>query len=172
MILFRSIVYLRAIFVLNKRISLSLIAVSMMFLGAPLAHAQSNANLSNLTFSAGSLTPPFSANTVNYTASVGSSTTSVTVTPTVADGSSTVTVNGVPVTSGNASGAIALAVGSNTITTSVTSIDLTNKVYTLTVSRPGAPAVIPTLSEWALILFGLILVGGATLQLQRRQMAA
>ena len=172
MVSIRTNALFQAIFVCNKRISVSFIALAIVLFGAPLAHAQSNANLSNLTFSSGSLSPSFSANTVYYTASVGPATTSITVTPTVADATSTVTVNGVPVTSGNASGAIALAVGSNTISTSVTSTDLTNKVYTLTVSRPAAPAVIPTLSEWALILFGLILVGGAALHLQRRQMAA
>ncbi|MBB5744454.1 IPTL-CTERM sorting domain-containing protein [Brevundimonas variabilis] len=35
----------------------------------------------------------------------------------------------------------------------------------------GAPAPIPTLSEWAMILFGTILAGGAALYIQRRQMA-
>ncbi len=35
-----------------------------------------------------------------------------------------------------------------------------------------SPAVtVPTLSEWAMILFGLLLAGGAALYLQRRQMA-
>jgi hypothetical protein len=35
----------------------------------------------------------------------------------------------------------------------------------------AAPAPVPTLSEWAMILFGLILAGGAALYIQRRQMA-
>lgn len=34
------------------------------------------------------------------------------------------------------------------------------------------PTPVPTLSEWAMILFGLILAGGAALMIQRRQMAA
>ena len=34
------------------------------------------------------------------------------------------------------------------------------------------PATVPTLSEWALILFGLILAGGAALYIQRRQFIA
>ena len=34
------------------------------------------------------------------------------------------------------------------------------------------PAAVPTLSEWAMILFGLILAGGAALYIQRRQKAA
>ena len=35
----------------------------------------------------------------------------------------------------------------------------------------NTPAPVPTLSEWAMILFGLILAGGAALYIQRRQMA-
>lgn len=36
----------------------------------------------------------------------------------------------------------------------------------------GAPAPVPTLSEWAMILFGLLLAGGAALYIQRRQSIA
>lgn len=35
-----------------------------------------------------------------------------------------------------------------------------------------APAPVPTLSEWAMILFGLALAGGAALYIQRRQLIA
>lgn len=35
-----------------------------------------------------------------------------------------------------------------------------------------APAPVPTLSEWAMILFGLILAGGAAVMVQRRRLAA
>ena len=35
---------------------------------------------------------------------------------------------------------------------------------------PPAPAPVPTLSEWAMILFGTLLAGGAALYIQRRQM--
>src|SRR5690606_34014361 len=53
----------------------------------------------------------------------------------------TITVNGTAVTSGNASGAIALNVGSNTITTVVTAQDgTTTKTYTVTVNRANIPA--------------------------------
>jgi len=34
------------------------------------------------------------------------------------------------------------------------------------------PAAVPTLSEWAMILFGLLLAGGAALFIQRRQLTA
>ncbi|UUZ47827.1 cadherin-like beta sandwich domain-containing protein [Massilia sp. B-10] len=77
--------------------------------------------------------------TTSYTASVGNATTSLTVTPTRSDANASITVNGVAVISGNASGAIALSVGSNTITTIVTAQDgTTTKTYTVTVTRAGS----------------------------------
>ena len=103
------------------------------------APPSSNANLSNLALSAGTLNPVFASGTTSYTASVPFTTTSLTATPTVADATASVTVNGVAVTSGNASGAIALAVGSNTITTVVTAQDgTTTSTYTTTVTRAAA----------------------------------
>lgn len=44
------------------------------------------------------------------------------------------------------------------------------QTYTLTVSAPPAP--VPTLSEWAMILMGLTLAGGAVALIQRRRFAA
>jgi hypothetical protein len=41
-----------------------------------------------------------------------------------------------------------------------------------TVVLAPPPATVPTLSEWAMILFGLILAGGAALYIQRRQLTA
>ena len=38
----------------------------------------------------------------------------------------------------------------------------------VTIRAPG-PAPVPTLSEWAMILFGTVLAGGAALYLQRRR---
>ena len=103
------------------------------------APPSSNANLSNLVLSVGTLNPAFASGTTAYTASVPFTTTSLTATPTVADATASVTVNGVAVTSGNASGAIALAVGTNTITTVVTAQDgTTTKTYTKTVTRSAA----------------------------------
>lgn len=103
------------------------------------APPSSNADLSNLALSAGTLNPVFASGTTSYTASVPFTTTSLTATPTVADATASVTVNGVAVTSGNASGAIALAVGSNTITTVVTAQDgTTTSTYTATVTRAAA----------------------------------
>ena len=98
--------------------------------------ASSNADLSDLTPSSGSLSPSFAAGTTSYTASVGNATSSITITPTTADSTATVTVNGSTVTSGAASGAIALTVGANTVTVIVTAEDgTTTKTYTVTVTR-------------------------------------
>lgn len=40
------------------------------------------------------------------------------------------------------------------------------------VQLAAAPAPVPTLSEWAMILFGLILAGGAAVMIQRRRFTA
>ena len=101
--------------------------------------ASSNADLSNLVLSSGTLTPAFALGTTSYTASVANSVTSITVTPTAADATATITVNGATVASGSASGSIALSVGANTITTVVTAQDgTTTKTYTVTVTRAAS----------------------------------
>ncbi|HYF37818.1 MAG TPA: choice-of-anchor D domain-containing protein, partial [Prosthecobacter sp.] len=99
-----------------------------------------NANLSGLALSSGTLSPTFASGTTSYAASVANAISSLTVTPTVTDANATITVNGTGVSSGVASGAMALAIGANTITTVVTAQDgTTTKTYTVTVTRAGAP---------------------------------
>ncbi len=99
----------------------------------------SNADLSALTISSGTLSPVFGSGTIAYTASVSSATTSITLTPTKVDANATIKVNGTIVSSGTASGAIGLNVGSNTLTTIVTAQDgATSKTYTVTVTRAGS----------------------------------
>ncbi len=112
-----------------------------------------NANLSALTvgsatssgdqytdFSIGT----FGATVASYTASVANDQTHVKVTPTVADTGATVGVrkgtsgNFDSVTSGQASGAIALDVGANTLVVRVTAEDGSTKDYTVTVTRRQA----------------------------------
>ncbi len=96
----------------------------------------SDATLSNLTISNGTLTPTFASGTTSYTASVSNATTSVTVTPTANESHATIKVNGTTVVSGEASGSISLSVGTNTITTVVTSQNgIGTKTYTITVTR-------------------------------------
>jgi gliding motility-associated-like protein len=99
----------------------------------------SNANLANITLSNGTLNPVFAQGTVSYTASVSNAVSSLTLTPAVADATATVQVNGNAVSSGSASGAIALAVGPNIITALVTAEDGTQKSYTVTVTRAKSP---------------------------------
>jgi hypothetical protein len=100
-----------------------------------------NAALGNLTISAGTLTPAFSANVLNYSDAVTNATASVTVTPTTAVGTSTVKVNGTTVASGSASGAIALAVGANPVNVVVTAEDgTTTQAYLIVVTRAAAAA--------------------------------
>ncbi len=93
-----------------------------------------NANLSALTVSAGALSPAFHANTVNYTVTSGSATTSTTVTATTASSSATMAINGTNATSGVAFGPIALSTGPNPISIVVTS-GSTMKTTTVTVTR-------------------------------------
>jgi autotransporter-associated beta strand protein len=100
------------------------------------APASSNANLTGLLPSAGSLTPAFASGTFTYTATVPYAVASMTVKPTAAAATSTITVDGNPVTSGSSSAAIPLNQGDNLITTVVTAEDgVTIQTYTLTVTR-------------------------------------
>jgi gliding motility-associated-like protein len=102
-----------------------------------------DATLSALTLSSGTLTPTFASGTTSYTASVASTTASITVTPTTNNASATVTVNSTTVTSGTASGAITLNPGANTITVVGTAQDgVTTDTYTITVTQlPPVPTV-------------------------------
>ncbi|WP_165571545.1 DUF4073 domain-containing protein [Cytobacillus praedii] len=97
-----------------------------------------NANLSNLTLSAGELNTVFNKNTLTYSASVPSATESVTVIPTREDTTATVMVN-----NKSASHAVNLITGKNTIDVTVTAEDQsTTKTYTIIVYRlTSAPNV-------------------------------
>ena len=108
--------------------------------------ASNDATLSGLTISAGALSPTFAADTEDYTASVGNSVNSVTVTPTVNHAGATITVAGTTVTSGVASGSQSLNVGSNTITIIVTAENGDTKTYTVTVTRVSTDATLSDLT--------------------------
>ncbi len=91
----------------------------------------SDASLSGLSLSDGSLSPSFNAATYDYTATVANSVDSLIVTPTASDNAATVTVN-----EQSAGTAIELSVGDNTVTIEVTGSDgVTTKTYTITVTR-------------------------------------
>lgn len=110
---------------------------------SPPAVASDNADLSDLSISAGALTQVFQADLLSYDATVEFSEVSTTVTPTTADDGASVTVNGTAVASGSASGSIALDEGSNVITVVVTAEDgTTTKTYTIDVVRQSAATFI------------------------------
>ncbi|PYE61985.1 DNA-binding beta-propeller fold protein YncE, partial [Aneurinibacillus soli] len=102
--------------------------------------ASSNADLSGLTLSSGTLSPVFASGTTTYTSSVANGVSSLIATANVYDSNATMTVNGAAVASGQASGAINLSVGSNPITIVVTAQNGTSKTYTVTVTRAQAPS--------------------------------
>ncbi|HBC95107.1 MAG TPA: hypothetical protein DCZ10_19995, partial [Pelotomaculum sp.] len=104
--------------------------VTIDFLAAPV----SNADLSSLLLSEGTLTPAFTPEVTRYEAVVGNSFASITVTPAAADSGATVKVNGNPAVSG-APFALNLAEGPNEITISVTAGDSTTKEYVVSITR-------------------------------------
>ena len=96
-----------------------------------------DATLSALTLSSGTLSPSFSAGTTSYSASVVSSVSSVTLSATSTNTHATIKVNGTAVASGAMAGPITLAIGTNTIDVVVTAQDgTTTKTYSITVTRP------------------------------------
>ncbi|MGF7040599.1 cadherin-like beta sandwich domain-containing protein [Mucilaginibacter lappiensis] len=107
-----------------------------------------NGNLSSLSISEGALSPSFASGTNNYTATVATGITSLTVTPALSDVNARVTVAGNQVTSGTASGSISLNVGSNTIPVNVTAQDgTTSNPYNIIVTRlPSADATLSSFS--------------------------
>ena len=97
----------------------------------------SDATLSALTISDGTLTPAFDSDTVSYTASVEHGVASVTVTPTVNESNAKVAVNGSGVISGSPSQTISLTVGQSIdVNVVVTAQDgVTTRTYTIGVTR-------------------------------------
>ena len=99
--------------------------------------ASSDATLSALSLSSGSLSPSFISGTLAYTSSVAYSVSPLIVTPTTNDANATATVNGA-----SAATPVTLAVGSNTVTVQVTAQDgTTTQNYTVTVTRAAALTV-------------------------------
>ncbi|MDP4092739.1 MAG: cadherin-like beta sandwich domain-containing protein [Bacillota bacterium] len=103
--------------------------------------AASTAYMASLTIKTpeGAIIPlntAFSKDIQSYTANVGNSVTSVNVVASTSDGTTQVTVNGQTVPSGQAVTVSNLAVGANTITTSVAGSTTT---YTVTLTRASSP---------------------------------
>ncbi|MBK9494539.1 MAG: Ig-like domain repeat protein [Xanthomonadales bacterium] len=123
--------------------------------GDTYVQASSNANLSSLSISSGTLSPAFSTSTTSYSVSVPYATTSVTVTPTVQDADATASVNNIAVSSGSPSSAIGLSVGNNTITVRGIAENGSTKTYTITVNRAAAsPPTLTTTSASAITASG------------------
>ncbi len=108
----------------------------------------SDASLSNILLSAGTLSPVFAKTSTSYTVSVPNTTTSITLTPTTTNGNATMKVNGTAVSSGTPSGQITLNVGQNTISILVSAQDgATTKTYTISVTRvPSINASLASMS--------------------------
>lgn len=101
--------------------------------------ASSDATLSDLKPSTGTLSPGFASADTVYSFSVPNATATIAFTPTLSNTGASVKVNNATVASGQASANIALAVGSNPIKTIVTAQDgSTKRTYLVTVSRAGS----------------------------------
>ena len=106
-------------------------------------------SLSNLVISSGTLEPSFASGSTTYTASVSNATTSMTLTPTATNTFATMQIrlssgSYTSISSGVASGSLALSVGANTINVLVTAQDLTTTTYTLTVTRATVAPTVDT----------------------------
>jgi gliding motility-associated-like protein len=111
-------------------------------------------SLSNLTISAGALTPTFASNALNYTANVTNAVSSIQLTPTATDASAIIKVNGTAVASGSASAAIPLHTNANTIKVAVSSVDGGSaQTYTIVVNRAKADQTI-TFNPLASVYYG------------------
>ncbi|MBB3464221.1 autotransporter domain-containing protein [Rhizobium sp. BK377] len=126
--------------------------------------ASSNADLSQLQPSQGSLSPAFNANTLSYSIAVPHNVTAITLTPVVSEPNATVTINGSPVASGSASMSVSLAVGSTAIPVVVTAQDGTMKTYNVDVIRSalGVTAASRTVTVMAGTTVAVDLTAGAT----------
>lgn len=107
----------------------------------------SDNNLSSFAISKGNLTPAFSADLTDYTASVDYTDTSFDVSFESASSKSTCMVNGQVVPSGTTT--VPLSVGKNVITIEVKAEDGKTRIYTVTVMR-AEPAAIPDLQSLTL----------------------
>ena len=113
--------------------------------------ASTNANLSALSVSSGTLSPSFAPGTTTYTLTVANSVTSLTVTGTKADANASVTG---PVTLSN------LVVGvAQTATITVTAPSGTTKSYTVAATRQAAGSswrvgALPSYTNWTSVTYG------------------
>ena len=120
--------------VVNAVVPVSLSTVTI----SPALSLASNADLTALTISAGTLDQLFQISQLNYTASVNYTVTSTTLTATASDPAATLKLNGNPLDSGLPSDSIALSEGPNLIEIEVTAEDSSTQTYSITISRQNA----------------------------------
>nr|WP_238357912.1 cadherin-like beta sandwich domain-containing protein [Cohnella zeiphila] len=107
----------------------------------------SNADLSGLTLSDGTLTPGFASDVLNYSSTVAINVNRIQLTATASDSGATIKVNGDSAVSGQPSGNIQLKPRDNDIEIVVTAADgKTKRTYEITVTRfipnnPGTPVI-------------------------------
>ncbi len=102
-----------------------------------------NVNLSNLTLSAGTLTPTFNSSTYVYSASVGGLSSNVLITATAVDPYASIRINSGSTTTGTNAANVAVALGTNTIPVVVQSQDaVSTKTNLITIIRADAPLVV------------------------------
>ena len=98
----------------------------------------SDAKLSAITLSSGTLSPAFNADSINYNVAVDYATTSISVTATTHDPQATVSVNGGRGTVSTKTKAVSIRVGRSSIGIAVRSADNTNQIaYFLNFIRPA-----------------------------------
>jgi trimeric autotransporter adhesin len=98
--------------------------------------SSASADLQSLSLSAGTLSPTFDPDTLFYSAAVAADVTTAAVTATAQDAAATLVVNGLTTANGVPSQDVALAVGRNFISVSVTGVDgLTEGHYLVMVER-------------------------------------
>lgn len=113
----------------------------------PPAPASTNANLSSLSVSVGSLSPAFTSLNTSYSVN-GVTQPSIQITAILAEANASLRINGVAANSGSPGPLINLSIGSNVINVEVTAEDgVTQKVYQVTVNRTSQTASNANLSS-------------------------
>jgi hypothetical protein len=98
-----------------------------------------DASLSGLSLSWGSLEPAFAAGTTDYTADVPFAVAEITLTATTSDSRASLTVGGTAASSGSPSEPVALVVGETNVDVVVTAEDgTTTRTYSITLTRAAA----------------------------------
>jgi len=108
----------------------------------PVSPLSNSSTLSGLELSSGALSPSFTSSGTDYSVSVGSSVSALTVTPSATSPNAIVKVNGTVVASGTASPSIPLAAGNTVVSVQVVSQDgSSTTTYAVVVHRPATQLV-------------------------------